>query len=65
MLLLRSLPLLMSKEGFLSRHPSALNARFHLLLLGVNMLQEEILSNSSIKNVLRERIYTNALDFFR
>ncbi len=65
MLLLRSLPLLVSKESLLSRHPSALNARFKLLLLGINMLQEDILTNSAIKNVLRERIYTNALDYFR
>jgi hypothetical protein len=65
MLLLRSLPLLVSKESLLSRHPSALNARFNLLLLGITMLQEDILTNSAIKNVLRERIYTNALDYFR
>ena len=65
MLLFRSLPLLVSKESLLSRHPSALNARFNLLLLGINILQEDILTNSAIKNVLRERIYTNALDYFR
>ena len=65
MLLLRSLPLLVSKESLLSRHPSALNARFNLLLLGINMLQEDILTNFTVKNVLRERIYTNALDYFR
>ncbi|CAB3991377.1 Phosphatidylinositol 4-kinase alpha [Paramuricea clavata] len=64
MLLLRSLPLLVSKKSLLSRHPSALNGRFNLLLLGINMLQEDILTNSAIKNVLRERIYTNALDYF-
>ena len=64
-MLQRCLPLCVEKKHVLSRHIAALRARFRLLHLGLSMLQGEFLTNSVMKNVLRERIYYNALDYFR
>ncbi|XP_020624721.1 phosphatidylinositol 4-kinase alpha-like [Orbicella faveolata] len=63
-MLQRCLPLCVEKRNVLSRHIAALRARFRLLHLGLSMLQGEFLTNSVMKNVLRERIYYNALDYF-
>ena len=36
-----------------------------LLLLGVNILKEKLISNALERTILRERVYNAALDFFR
>ena len=64
-MLQRCLPLSAGRQNTLSRHIAALRARFRLLHLGLSMLQGNFLTNSVMKNVLRERIYSNALDYFR
>nr|XP_058953334.1 phosphatidylinositol 4-kinase alpha-like [Pocillopora verrucosa] len=63
-MLQRCLPLSVQRKNFVSRHIAALRARFRLLHLGLSILQGDFLSNSVMKNVLRERIYCNALDYF-
>ena len=64
-MLQRCLPLCVGKKNCLSRHITTLRARFRLLHLGLSMLQGDFLTNSVVKNVLRERIYLNAMDYFR
>ncbi|CAH3130736.1 unnamed protein product [Porites lobata] len=63
-MLQRCLPLCVGKKNCLSRHITTLRARFRLLHLGLSMLQGDFLTNSVVKNVLRERIYLNAMDYF-
>ncbi|EDO42545.1 predicted protein [Nematostella vectensis] len=60
----RSLPLSVSRDNFMSRHVAAVRPRFRLLSLGMAVLQGDFLGNSVAKNVLRERVYCNALDYF-
>lgn len=64
-MLQRCLPLTVGRKNSLSRHIATLRARFRLLHLSLSMLQGDVLTNSVMKNVLRERIYFNALDYFR
>ncbi|KAK2556707.1 Phosphatidylinositol 4-kinase alpha [Acropora cervicornis] len=63
-MLQRCLPLSVGRKNSVSRHISTFRARFRLLNLGLSMLQGNFLTNSVLKNVLRERIYCNALDYF-
>ncbi|XP_068676768.1 phosphatidylinositol 4-kinase alpha-like isoform X2 [Montipora foliosa] len=63
-MLQRCLPFSVERKNSLSRHISTLRARFRLLNLGLSMLQGNFLTNAVVKNVLRERIYCNALDYF-
>lgn len=63
-MLQRCLPLSVGRKSSVSRHISTFRARFRLLNLGLSMLQGNFLTNSVLKNVLRERIYCNALDYF-
>ncbi|KAK0074484.1 hypothetical protein PV325_008278, partial [Microctonus aethiopoides] len=67
MLLHRSLPMTVgavSTEPSLNRHVAAVGARFNLLCCGLILLQGDTLPKSLNKNILRERIYCNCLDYF-
>ncbi|XP_015519648.1 phosphatidylinositol 4-kinase alpha isoform X1 [Neodiprion lecontei] len=65
MLIHRSLPMAVGTlEDHLNRHVAAVGVRFKLLSCGLLLLQGDILPKSLSKNVLRERIYCNCLDYF-
>lgn len=65
MLLHQSLPMIVgTKEGHQNRHVAAVGVRFRLLACGLSLLQGDVLPRSLSKNVLRERIYCNCLDYF-
>ena len=55
-----------SKNGMPSicRHISTVGTRFRLLICGMIMLQGDVLPKSMAKNILRQRIYSVALDYF-
>ncbi|XP_067015107.2 phosphatidylinositol 4-kinase alpha [Anabrus simplex] len=64
-LLHRSLPMSVgAKDGHQNRHVAAVGVRFRLLTCGLSLLQGDVLPRSLSKNVLRERIYCNCLDYF-
>nr|CAD7396811.1 unnamed protein product [Timema cristinae] len=65
MLLHRSLPMTVgTRDNHQNRHITAVGTRFRLLACGLSLLQGDILPRSLSKNVLRERIYCNCLDYF-
>ncbi|XP_033211468.1 phosphatidylinositol 4-kinase alpha isoform X3 [Belonocnema kinseyi] len=67
MLLHRSLPMTVGAqrhEPHLNRHVAAVGVRFKLLSCGLILLQGDTLPRSLSKNVLRERVYCNCLDYF-
>ncbi|KAG7197176.1 hypothetical protein KM043_007256 [Ampulex compressa] len=67
MLLHRSLPMTVGAFGEvhgMSRHVAAVGARFKLLSCGLLLLQGDVLPRTLSKNVLRERVYCNCLDYF-
>ncbi|XP_031784727.1 phosphatidylinositol 4-kinase alpha isoform X2 [Nasonia vitripennis] len=68
LLLQRSLPMnvgaVSDEEPRLSRHVAAVGARFKLLSCGLLLLQGDVLPSSLSKNVLRQRVYCNCLDYF-
>lgn len=47
-----------------TRHVAAVGVRFKLLTCGLSLLQGDVLPKGLAKNVLRERIYLNCLDYF-
>ncbi|KAJ4431264.1 hypothetical protein ANN_19861 [Periplaneta americana] len=64
-LLHRSLPMVVgTRDGHQNRHVAAVGVRFRLLACGLSLLQGDVLPRSLSKNVLRERIYCNCLDYF-
>ncbi|PIK33180.1 putative phosphatidylinositol 4-kinase alpha [Apostichopus japonicus] len=50
--------------GALSRHIAAAGSRFRLLSMGLSLLQGHFLPSNHGKNVMRERVYTAACDYF-
>ncbi|CAL1289574.1 unnamed protein product [Larinioides sclopetarius] len=60
----RSLPVAVGRKNHNHRHISSMSTRFRLLSCGLSLLQGDILPRTVCKNVLRERIYTAALDHF-
>ena len=48
----------------MSRHITTVGTRFRLLVCGMSLLQGDTLPKSVAKNILRQRIYSVALDYF-
>lgn len=62
MLLHRCLPI--NKIHRTNRHVSTVGCRFKLLQCGLSLLQGNTIPKSIARNILRERIYFSALDYF-
>lgn len=62
LLLHRCLPI--SKNNKQNRCVSTVGCRFKLLQCGLSLLQGNTISKSLSRNILRERIYSHALDYF-
>jgi len=51
-------------KRLIARHISTAGTRFRLLVCGMSLLQGDVLPKSAAKNILRQRIYMVALDYF-
>lgn len=60
----RSLSILVGKVYGSSRHIATVGTRFRLLTCGLSLVQGEALPRDLSKSVLRERIYSAAVDYF-
>lgn len=60
----RSFSVTIGERGHCCRHVAAVGTRFRLLAAGLSLLQGDVLPHSVGKSVLRERIYSAALDYF-
>lgn len=63
-LLHRSLHMSVGRTHYSSRNISTIGTRFRLLNCGLSLVQGDTLLNSVSKFVLRERIYSAAIDYF-
>ncbi|CAD5222232.1 unnamed protein product [Bursaphelenchus xylophilus] len=52
------------KIPMMSRHIEAVGVRFRLLAAALTMIQNDFLTNSQSKTILRQRIYSAAFDYF-
>ena len=62
LLLHRCLPII--KNSKQNRQVASIGCRFKLLQCGLSLLQGNTIPKSLARNILRERIYSNALDYF-
>lgn len=60
----RSLHVTVGRFRGSTRHISTVGSRFRLLSCGLSLVQGDVLPRSISKSVLRERIYSAAIDYF-